>query len=84
VLIGFAKLLKPGGYLYIGVKEPWPGQKEEGILKESDYGYDYERFFSYFTLDEVKRYFTDLGMGVVYGNVATAGKTKWAQVIGRL
>ena len=84
VLAGFTELLKPGGYLYVGVKEPWPGQKEEGILKENDYGYDYERFFSYFTLEEIKRYFTNLGMTVIYENVTIVGKTKWAQAIGRL
>src|SRR3989344_2389545 len=53
-------VLKPGGYLYIAVKEKKFGGADEEIKTENDYGYPYERFFSYFTLDEIKNLFYGL------------------------
>jgi len=41
--------------LYIAVREKRPGRVEEEIKNESDYRYPYQRFFSYFTLDEIKK-----------------------------
>ena len=71
--------LNPGGLLYIAVKE---NTKIDGeIVKENDYGYEYERFFSYFTLPEVTAYLEKIGMKVVLGNIANSGKTNWIQVI---
>lgn len=84
VVLGFAKKLKPGGYVYIGVKELNPGGKEEEIRMENDYGYEYERFFSYYTSEEIKGYMADAGMEIVYENITPSGKTRWVQVIGRL
>jgi SAM-dependent methyltransferase len=56
-----AKKLMNGGYFYIAVKEKWPDQVEEETKIENDYGYEYERFFSYFTLGEIRKYFIDSG-----------------------
>ena len=42
--------LKSGGYFYMAVKQRREGEGEEEIVKENDYGYAYERFFSYFTI----------------------------------
>lgn len=81
VIQGLKDKLNPGGYLYIAVKEKWPNGKEEEALAEEDYGYVYERFFSYFTLPELKKYLADTRMNIVYENVSTAGKTNWIQVI---
>ncbi len=75
--------LRPSGYLYVAVKEIRPGGKEEEVVTESDYGYEYSRFFSYFALDELKRYFQDAGMKILYENVVASGKTNWIQVIGQ-
>jgi len=83
VLSGLVATMKPGGYFYVGVKEKWPGKKDEEILHENDYGYEYERFFSYFTLDEIKQYFLNLKLTISYENVTKSGKTNWIQVIGR-
>lgn len=74
-------LLEPGGYFYVAVKEIKPGRKEEEIVREKEYGHEYERFFSYYTLPEIKKYFENLKMKVVYEDVATAGKSRWIQVI---
>lgn len=82
----FAKMvrkLKPEGYLYVAVKEKWPDGPEEEVRHEHDYGYDYERFFSYYTMDEIKKFFTDAGLHIVYDTVKHSGKTNWIQVIGK-
>lgn len=81
VVVGLANKLKKDGYLYIAVKEKWPDGKEEEVVKANDYGYEYERFFSYFTLPEVKKYLTDAGLQIRYENVSRAGRTNWIQVI---
>ncbi len=81
IITGLKNKLKDGGYLYIAVKEQKPGAKEEEILQEKDYGYEYERFFSYFTMPEVKKYLENLKMKICYETLVRAGKTNWIQVI---
>jgi SAM-dependent methyltransferase len=73
----------PGGYLYIAVKEIRPDQSEEEVRIEDDYGYEYERFFSYFTLPELETHFATLGIEVVWSEVTPSGKSRWIQLIGR-
>jgi len=76
--------IKPNGLLYVGVKSARPGQIEEEIMKENDYGYEYERFFSYYTLPEMKSYFEKLGMEIILEEVTSSGKTNWVQITGRV
>ncbi len=83
VINGLKNKLKDGGYLYIAVKEKRPESKEEEVKVEDDYGYRYERFFSYFTLPEIRKHLSDTGMNICYENVARSGKTDWIQVIAR-
>ena len=73
--------LKKDGYLYIAVKELRAGEPDESILKENGYGYEYERFFSYFTTEELTQYLHILGMKIIYTDVVTSNKTKWVQII---
>ncbi|MFA6519943.1 MAG: class I SAM-dependent methyltransferase [Candidatus Paceibacterota bacterium] len=77
--------LVPGGFLYIAVKESREGKPDEGIEKENDYGYEYERFFSYFTMNELEGYLTNAGLEVIskLRNPNPSGKTVWLQIIGR-
>jgi SAM-dependent methyltransferase len=77
------KKLNGSGYLYIAVKEKRTGNVEEEIKVESDYGYTYERFFSYFTKDEIESYMHEIGCEVVYSEIKSSGKTNWVQVIVR-
>ena len=82
VLARLVSLLNPRGYIYIAVKGMVPGrQKEEMMIKENGYGYAYERFFSFYSHDELQKYFTDLGLSVVFSDRSTIGKTEWLQVI---
>jgi len=83
VVRGLRDKLVDGGYLYIAVKQKREGGKEEEILKEGDYGYEYERFFSYFIFSEIQKYVVDAGMEICYENVALSGHTNWIQVICR-
>ncbi len=80
-----ATRLVPGGLLYIAVKEIREGKPEEEIIKERDYGVDFERFFSYFTIAELERFLSNAKLEAVlkFRNQSTSGKTVWLQIIGR-
>src|SRR3989344_2417043 len=79
--------LNDGGYLYIAVKEKIEGGIDEETKTDNDYGYEYERFFSYFSLDDFKKYFKKIGLEMVYENVMPPSRTtrqsNWMQVIGK-
>lgn len=75
--------LKSGGYLSIAVKEIRSDREEEQIVKENDYNCEYQRFFSYYTLDEIKNYLKDLGMEICYENIISKGRNCWIRVIGK-
>src|SRR3990167_1954181 len=81
VLKNITAPLKSKGYFYATVKEIRRGDRDEETVKENDYGYDYERFFSYFTLDELKRYVQDIGLKIVYENITSSGKGNWIQIV---
>ncbi|MBI2064544.1 MAG: class I SAM-dependent methyltransferase, partial [Candidatus Yanofskybacteria bacterium] len=81
VLTNLIDLLKPKGYLYIAVKGLKEGQPEEQIIKENDYGYEYERFFSFYTPEELIDYLKELGMTIVYNEIISTGNTDWIQII---
>lgn len=75
--------LKLGGYVYIAVKEKKPQGVEEELKTENDYGYPYERFFSYFTVGEIESYLRNIGLEIVCSKISTSGHANWIQVIGR-
>lgn len=83
VLRDLLSVLKNDGYFYVAVKEKKLDGAEEEVKKENGYGYEYERFFSYFTLEELKRYFNEIGLCVCYENITPPGNTRWIQVIGQ-
>lgn len=64
-----------------------PGGIDEEIKVDDDYGYTYERFFSYFSLEDFMGYFKNLGIEMVYKDVIppsrSARKSQWMQIIGR-
>lgn len=81
VLGNLLALLKPKGHIYIAVKKANEEQVEEEFIKEKDYGYEYERFFSFYMLEEIKSYLHELGLKIIYSDVTLIGKTEWIQVI---
>ena len=78
-----SKKLKNGGYLYVAVKGMRPGGLEEEVKIENDYGYNYQRFFSYFTSEEIENHFRHCGLKIIFSEVDTCGKTNWIQIIGK-
>jgi SAM-dependent methyltransferase len=76
-------ILKPDGLLYVAVKGKKDNGIEEEIKTEKDYGYEYQRFFSYFSLDEIKTMFKKIGLEVVYETIEFSGRSNWVQVIGK-
>lgn len=83
VLTKMKEELNPEGLLYIAVKTIRDDGIEEAVKTENDYGYDYDRFFSYFSLDELKEYFKQLALEVVWEGNKGSNQTNWIQIIGK-
>lgn len=81
VLQNLLSVLKPNGFIYIAVKETKQGEREERDIIENDYGYEYERFFSFFTFDELKSCFAELNLKLVFSDITAIGETNWIQLI---
>ena len=75
------KHLKSGGYCYISLKEVREGIEEE-VKKEEKYGKSFERFFSYFTINEMRDLLKRSGFEIVYEKLYPED-TRWLQVIGK-
>ena len=78
--------IKDGSYLYVAVKGLKYGEKkDEQILKEKYNNYEYERFFSYFTMPELQKYLSGAGFEVVYTLTVPGSSSSrdWLQIIGR-
>ncbi len=83
VLRNITAPLKSGGYFYAAVKERRLDGPEEEVTRENRYGYEFERFFSYYTLGELAEYLSEVGLQFVSGSVTNAGKKNWVQIIAR-
>lgn len=80
-----ADRVKPGGLLYLAVKEAKDNKPDEAVEKENDYGYEYERFFSYYRMPELEEYLRAAGLTPVWQShtLHPSGKTVWLQIIGQ-
>lgn len=83
VLRGLARHIDDGGYVYIAVKERRENEPEEEIKVENNLGYEYERFFSYFTVEEMTKYLMLAGLHLTSARLTTSGRRNWIQMIGR-
>ncbi len=84
VIEGMVSRLVPQGLLYIAVKAQRPGNPEEEVVTENDYGYAYDRFFSYYTMDEMRAHLDRLGLLLVHAEVPQAAtQGDWLQIIAR-
>lgn len=83
VIENLKHVLKKDGLLYIAVKEQRPNTPDEEVKTEDDYGYQYQRFFSYFTIPELASFLEKAGMTVIHSNVTPSGKTGWIQIIAK-
>lgn len=75
--------LNPGGLLYVAVKGMKDSGVEEHVVEENDYGYPYQRFFSYYNLQELEEYFQKLDMKIVWKDIKRSGKTDWVQIVAK-
>lgn len=73
--------MKNDGILYVAIKGMKESGIEEEIVKENDYGYDYERFFSYYSLQELRNYFKELKMDILYEDIIDNGRSNWVNII---
>ncbi len=80
-LIKIKDRLNTGGYLYIAVKGRKEDGPEEEVVTENDYGYEYSRYFSFYTIEELRGYFNEIGMQIVKENTEKTGHTVWIQMI---
>ena len=83
IINSLLKLLKSGGYFYVAVKGIKKDRPEEEIKIEDFFGCESKIFFSYFTLEEMRKYFEDAGLEIVWENVKKNGNCEWIQIIGR-
>ncbi len=83
VLTKIKNILNPHGLLYIAVKGIRDDRVEEKVVTENDYGYEYERFFSYFSPSELKDYLKQLSFEVLWEGDSSHPKTTWLQLIVR-
>ncbi|HBR80280.1 MAG: hypothetical protein UX09_C0015G0018 [Candidatus Uhrbacteria bacterium GW2011_GWE2_45_35] len=54
---------------------------EEEVRTSNDYGYEFQRFFSYYRPEEIKKYFEDVGLEIVWENSKKTGNCEWLQII---
>lgn len=78
------QVINPGGYIYVAVKEQRSGGAAEEVKVERDYGYEYQRYFSYFTPDQVRSWFAAIGCSLVFEDQRKFDNTTWIQVIGKI
>lgn len=83
VLKNILESLKQNGYFYASVKGVRPDGIDEAVITENDYGYDYQRFFSFYSLPEFKDFITKAGVEITHNLVTRSGKTDWIEVIGK-
>lgn len=83
ILEKMKNVLNNGGLLYVAVKGKRDDGLDEEIKVEDDYGYQYERFFSYFSLDELKKYFNKLNLEIIWDSGESLNNTNWIQIIGK-
>lgn len=83
VMAGWVEKLKPGGHFCVIVKGTKEGKPEEGVIEENDYGYTYERFFSFYSPQEIRDHFITLGLHIEHEEEKLVGSTTWVQVVGK-
>ncbi|MEK7518527.1 MAG: class I SAM-dependent methyltransferase [Patescibacteria group bacterium] len=83
VLDEILRILKPNGILHLALKKQRVGQPPEEIVTENDYGYTYERFFSYWAMSELLSVLQKHQFIVLESeeSPSTSGRTTWLKVL---
>lgn len=75
--------LKPGGKLMVAVKTVGPNGAGEAVVTEDDYGYEYSRFFSFYTSAEMRGFMENAGLSICYDEAFPPTGKAWSVLIGR-
>ncbi|PIS04611.1 MAG: hypothetical protein COT81_05600 [Candidatus Buchananbacteria bacterium CG10_big_fil_rev_8_21_14_0_10_42_9] len=81
VLNSLLSKLNPGGYIYIAVKAKRLDGPSETTITQNDFGYEFERFFSFFALEEIKGFVLKANLKIVYENTEDTDIDDWIQLI---
>ena len=68
---------------YNKIAEDWFKDHKSDNWWIEGYGYEYERFFSYYRMTELEEYLKKLNVDIVYQNAKVTGKTEWLQIVGK-
>ena len=79
ILRKLAATAKRDGWLYLSVK----GGTGESFETESDYGYVYRRYYTYFLVNELKKLFEDVDLAVVKSAVVSGANANRVQLLAR-
>lgn len=79
VLHGFQKVLKPNGVLEVDFKSG----KGEALVQDNEYGYDYERYFVYYSPNEMRRLMEEAGFRVIRRDGFRSPTSRWVTIIAR-
>jgi SAM-dependent methyltransferase len=79
----FGEKLTEKGRLYVAVKEKRPDRGDEEVVTEDHLGTRIERFFSFYTREEIEEAFTQAGFDVLFSDVVPSGRARWIEVVGR-
>lgn len=85
VLSEIHRVLKADGIVHIALKKIREGQAESELKTENDYGYDYERFFSYWTMPELLTALQQARFTIREheDSPSPSGRTIWLKVIAK-
>jgi ubiquinone/menaquinone biosynthesis C-methylase UbiE len=72
VLLGFYRILKPKGLLFIGVKQ---GDGEKFLFEDN-----VERFYAFYTQEELEQLITNAGFNLLETNITKRNSTVWIRV----
>lgn len=77
--------LKDGGVILISVKQKRPDGPEEANISQEQYGETIDRFFSFYTMDELVRNFENAGLKILYKKTVAndTWKNNWLTIIGK-
>lgn len=82
VLREVRRILKSKGLLHVAVKEERAGESE-AERTESDYGYKYTRFFSYWNMPQLVSLLERCGFRIIKQTKKAIGHTVWLQVLAK-
>lgn len=83
VVRDLADRLKPGGCAMIAVKTTGDRPGDEQVITENDYGFEYSRFFSFYTPDEMRRHVTDAGLSICSDEIFPPTGKSWSIMVAR-